>query len=483
MARKVFISVLGAGYYGECKYCRGKLNADKGEYDFESNNTRFVQQATLEYLEIKDKWEEKDVILIALTKKARTDNWIIENNRRINSRTQQEEEYTGLKQIIAEMQLKCKIEEVDIPDGKDETEMWEVFSNLYEKIKVDDELFIDLTHSFRYLPMLLLVLSNYAKTLKNISVRHISYGNYEARDQSVVPNKAQLMDILPLSRLQDWTFAATDLIKNGDAKRLADLSNSNSLTPLLRSMGKKSEERKPIEESFNSYVKNLQGLISDLRLCEGPDLLDGTSIYDYIDSYNKVRKLLPQYIKDPSAINQKEKGIISPIPPIIENIHRTFSDWESTAYKKEIVIRGNGKKKVEEVVWKWKPDKEIIGICNGYKAAKWCYDYHLYQQAVTILQENITTELCFLLGANHRKYTEREKVSKLLLSGYSEKSFEDEKVKSFREKYASMFIDIVSIRNSYNHAGMDKQLSPDAISKLKGYIDRVLGIEPNKKAE
>lgn len=478
MARKVFISVLGAGYYGECKYCRGKLNADTGDYDFESSNTRFVQQATLEYLNVKEEWSENDVILIALTKKARTDNWEIVNNRRINSKNQQEEDYTGLKQIIVDMDLMCKIEEVDIPDGKDETEMWEVFSNLYEKFEMGDEFYIDLTHSFRYLPMLLLVLSNYSKTLKKISVRHISYGNYEARDQSVTPNKAQLMDILPLSRLQDWTFAATDLIKNGNPERLGKLSNSNSLTPLLRSMGSKSEERTKIEESFNGYVTALRKLISDLKLCQGPDLLDGTSIYDYVENYNKVKDLLPQYIKDPS---KKNKGVISPIPPIIENIHQTFSDWDTTATNKTITIKKNGKKKIEETNWTWKSDKNKIGIRNGYKAAKWCYDYQLYQQAVTILQENLTTEFCFLLGANHRNYTEREKAAKLLLFGYTGKSFEDKEIKSFREKYASMFIDIVNIRNSYNHAGMDKQLSPDAISKLKGYIDNVLGIEPNKK--
>lgn len=481
MARKVFISVLGAGFYGECMYCRGELDEKTGKYGFESNNTRFVQQATLEYLKVKENWNENDVILIALTKKARTDNWVIETNGkkncRINIRTQEEEEYICLKQIIVEMGLSCKIEEVDIPDGKDETEMWEVFSNLYEKFEMGDELYIDLTHSFRYLPMLLLVLSNYSKTLKNISVRHMSYGNYEARDQSVIPNKAQLMDILPLSKLQDWTFAATDLIKNGNTERLEKLSNSNSLTPLLRSMGKKSEERKPIEESFKGYVLSLQKLISDLKLCQGPDLLDGSSINDYDEEYNKVKNLLPQYIKDPS---KKNKGIISPIPPIIENIHKTFSDWETTASKKETIIRINGKKKKEETKWTWKPDKKMIGIRNGYKAAKWCCDYQLYQQAVTILQENITTEFCFLLGVNHRNYSERDKASKLLLFGYSGKSFEDNEVKSFREKYGSMFTDIVNIRNSYNHAGMDKQLASDAITKLESYIDQMLGIKPKQ---
>ncbi len=41
MGRKVFISVLGTGYYGECVYARD---------GFTSSSTRFIQHATLEML-------------------------------------------------------------------------------------------------------------------------------------------------------------------------------------------------------------------------------------------------------------------------------------------------------------------------------------------------------------------------------------------------------------------------------------------------
>ena len=39
MNRKVFISVLGTGFYSSCSYVKG---------DFISSETRFVQQATME---------------------------------------------------------------------------------------------------------------------------------------------------------------------------------------------------------------------------------------------------------------------------------------------------------------------------------------------------------------------------------------------------------------------------------------------------
>ena len=73
MARKVFISVLGTGYYEACKYIKGS---------FCSTETRFIQQATLEYLKVCNNWVTKnadgevvDRIIILLTDGAKETNW------------------------------------------------------------------------------------------------------------------------------------------------------------------------------------------------------------------------------------------------------------------------------------------------------------------------------------------------------------------------------------------------------------------------
>lgn len=56
MGRKVFISVLGTGFYMSCRYTRA---------GFTSSDTRFVQQATLEYIGA-SQWAETDVALYRL---------------------------------------------------------------------------------------------------------------------------------------------------------------------------------------------------------------------------------------------------------------------------------------------------------------------------------------------------------------------------------------------------------------------------------
>lgn len=188
MARKVFISILGTGFYKKCKYISG---------DFCSSNTRFAQQAVLEHTNAKE-WSDTDTGIFLLTADARAKNWEI--SERENSR-KEKESYTGLKNILNQLQYPFFCQDISIPDGKTEEEIWERFSCIYKLLEEGDELYIDLTHSFRYLPMLLLVLSNYAKFLKKAQIKTLSYGNYEARDTE--SNKAPIIDLLPISALQD----------------------------------------------------------------------------------------------------------------------------------------------------------------------------------------------------------------------------------------------------------------------------------------
>ena len=150
MARKVFISVLGTGFYGECQY------QSEG---FTSSSTRFIQTATFEKIGAKD-WNKDDVIYILLTEQARQINWTPEKEVRMNRITQKEETYYGLEKEIKAMNLPCQLHGVGIPDGKDEKEIWEMFSTVFELLKEGDELHFDLTHAFRFLPMLMLVMGN-----------------------------------------------------------------------------------------------------------------------------------------------------------------------------------------------------------------------------------------------------------------------------------------------------------------------------------
>lgn len=454
MTRKVFISVLGTGFYDACKYVRGS---------FVSSGTRFIQQATLEYLNVQNNWTTKnaegevvDRIIFLLTKGAKEKNWDKTITSRENPKTKLVEPYIGLETILDGMDLPCPVETIDIPDGKSEEEMWAIFGAVYDALKPNDKLYFDLTHSFRYLPMLVLVLGNYAKFLKGVTVQHISYGNHEARNKDT--NEAPLMDILPLTMLQDWTFAAADLIQNGNIKKLQELTDSNALIPMLRIKGEKNLSRRMVDEPLKNYVVALQKFLEDMKLCLAPNIINGVTMNEIRARNEQVKSVIEE--------------VIAPIPPIIEKIEQSLKRFETTDSMNPESLR------------------------NGYEAAKWCYDHQLYQQAVTILDENITTDFCQRLGTDEHVYKERVASNALLRWGeYREEDWKDKSLESIREnvKAASIhpevqaFISLMrwnavwihnNCRNKYNHASMiqgtEGMLTPEDIVKLGKIISKVI---------
>ena len=438
MSRKVFISVLGASFYEKSRY-------GKSEAGFVSNETRFVQQDTLEYLGAKE-WNENDVAYILLTDRAKTENW----NKTITKRKHHErgeEDYVGLEKVIEDMNLPFLTVPLSIKDGNNEDEMWSIFQQLYENLQEGDQLYFDLTHSFRYISMLVLVLGNYAKFLKHTTVCSITYGNYEVgrlREDKISP----IIDLLPLTMLQDWTFAAADLIRNGNIQRLQELTKVNALPPMLRAKGKKNIERNIVEQPLSRYVKALQDMLTDMTLCLGPHILNGQSVNAINDQYDIV-------------VNHYS-DLVAPICPIIDTIQYTFKTFKRTN------------------------ELDPIEIQNGYEAAQWCYEHQLYQQAFTILDENITTQFCLLLETNTTKYEERKASNALLRRGnYQEDDWKSDKItdnvrgkvqKNLLEKksvancilaYKDLARWIHQKRNTYNHASMtNEKLSYEDIEEL-----------------
>lgn len=226
MARKIFLSILGTGYYERTRYY---FDDDKTNYQ-----TRFVQEATIKHF--CSDWSEKDKIVIFLTKQARQINW--ENPAQQTHKFKKS--YEGLSSILTFPQLVVK----DIPDGNSDKEIWEVFRIIFDELNKGDEVYFDITHAFRFLPMLLMVLINYAKLLKNISVKSITYGNYEARKAHQDGQEySPVMKITPLSDLQDWTIATLMFKETGQTKFLNNLLSDNQENAITNFTNEISEVR------------------------------------------------------------------------------------------------------------------------------------------------------------------------------------------------------------------------------------------------
>ena len=402
-----------------CKYSKDGMVMDE---------TKFIQQALLEYLQKSGNWNKEGKAVVFLTEKARSIHWM-----------PTESDCSGLENIIKDMGV--SYEGVSIPDGVSTNQMWTIFETIYSQFEEGDELYIDITHSFRYLPMLLVVLVNYAKLLKNVSVAGIYYGNWEAKDEQGI---APVMDLLPLSLLQDWTVAASDFLQYGQIKKLYDISNA-SLVGLL----KNPEERTADNQSLRRFLVKLQGAVNDRLTCRGKNIMEGANAENLRGYANEI-----------------EDVTIKQLKPIFEKIKESLS--------------------------KYGGENEMA---NCIKAARWCLDNKLYQQCITLLEEGFVTILCAATGLDYRNIDDREIVNKCIAITSKDMPEDDWKVKTDDERQRIEDIlaknrdlwgsdaikkeipSIIEVRNDYNHAGFKANACP--ANKMISQIDEFMKFVEN----
>jgi CRISPR-associated DxTHG motif protein len=110
---------------------------------------------------------------------------------------------------------------IEIPDGKDETELWQIFDAMTEAVEAGDTVIFDITHSFRSLPLLAFLAVAYLKAARGVTTEKLLYGAYEARDQA--SNRTPIFDLTPFVDLLEWLTAAERFVEVGDGRRLSEL--------------------------------------------------------------------------------------------------------------------------------------------------------------------------------------------------------------------------------------------------------------------
>ena len=351
---------MGFTNYSECRYFKG---------DFLSKNMRYIQEATLDYLQTKEKWSENDIAYILLTSGAKKINWI--DTVINNSNSQETSTRKGLKSCLEQKGYSFQVKPIEgLPNGDNENELFEIFRIVFDVLEQGDSLYFDITHGFRSLPMLAMVLINYSKFLKDIEVKSITYGNFEARKTITCADgssylKAPIIDLLPISDIQDWTFAAADFLKNGNADRFSELSCSyrNSVFKGIVS-GDKNEAI-----TLDKLINCLKNVVDDFQTCRGHNILSSSNLSKLKDYLEKINKT-----------------VIEPLNPVIQKMEDAFVHFE-------------------------KPNNGPYNVNNGMEAAKWCIDNNLYQQAATIMQECIVTYFCIKYDLDFVNEEERKLVN------------------------------------------------------------------------
>ena len=134
--------------------------------------------------------------------------------------------------------------------------------SLQQYLNNGDELIVDITHSFRSLPIFIMNLLIYLKNVssKNITISHIHYGMIEVRSE--LGGYAPVVDLKAMMDVQEWITGAYAFSEFGNAYKISKLlekhsedTNATSAAPILRDFS----------DAMNlNYLYSMQGVTQKL---------------------------------------------------------------------------------------------------------------------------------------------------------------------------------------------------------------------------
>jgi CRISPR-associated Csx2 family protein len=425
-----FVSLLGTGSYIPCNYYLGSP-------ELKVDDRCYVQQAILEILEKKQNLLP-DEIIIFTTPEANEKNW--EKNAYTADKNR-----LGLRDELDEFakRTKAKVKKKDIPSGQNEKELWEIFDSIFSTLEFEDEIILDITHAFRYLPMLAFIVLNYARAVKRCKIRAIYYGAFETlgsyADVNVMPmekRNAPIFDLTPFVVLFDWVIGVDRYLATGDAANLDELTTA---------------EIKKINEVIGEDISQTQGAPDYKTLYKDPNLLKvlAKSMTEFSNVVLTCRgqriteevKELKESLNKVIENNAHEK--IKPLSPLMDILKERFDKFSS--------------------------DNDVV---NVLETAEWCHNNGMYQQGLTILHEGLISYVCDKYGIKDKlKTRERENINTYSYMISENYIIADNLAINMEQENANELFILISeigkIRNDINHAGWnDSPAAPQKFRKL-----------------
>jgi CRISPR-associated Csx2 family protein len=338
-----FFSFLGAGKYSEYIYqWDGHL----------SSPTRYVQKALLELL---CHGEPEPVrVVMFLTETARRMHW--EPDLQVLTNTEPSGLHAELRPL--EEQGKIRIENpVAIPDGNTEEEIWEVFDRVSRRLEPGDEVIFDITHSFRFQPMLAMLVLHFARLAKNITIRGIYYGKVDPglKRGEIAP----IVDLTLFGDLQAWIDGVSTFVQTGRADSLNRWIHDKEADPHAKNGIQNTVK------SLQNLGRKLEELTSSLETCRGMVIQERAA--EVLQLCDKV-------------LNRKE--IPAPFRPFYQLVRQIREKVSDMAISDPVE--------------------------SGLEAVEWCKRHGLIQQAYTILDELVTTTLGLAVGLGEKQLLEHE---------------------------------------------------------------------------
>ncbi|MEZ4829274.1 MAG: TIGR02221 family CRISPR-associated protein [Bacteroidia bacterium] len=293
---------------------------------------------------------------------------------------------------------------VPIPDGKNPDELWMMFQAITGAVPQGCELILDVTHGFRSQPMLALAAAVYLQVVKDVKIKHIFYGAFDAKDENGI---APVFDLMPFMELIQMAQGFEYYLNRGDARPMADMMKRLTIEGVdMRIVGQ-----------IRNLGKNLELLSTSYALIRTTEILETAQIF--------VQRDFPSI----------DSAMASPFLYLIE----------LAKARNEKVAAANGAVFSKEGIL---AQSEII---SRYLLAG------QYQQAVTLAREAMVTSVC--LAHAFDPLMNRDQAEKILNEispdNNSKDAYPIEKSGKFYEREtAKLWSNLREIRNDLNHAAM-----------------------------
>lgn len=126
-----------------------------------------------------------------------------------------------------EQELGVAVDCLLIPFARDTAEQIAVLRGLAAMVTEGETVSIDVTHSFRHLPMLALVAARYLAHVSKVRVEELYYGALEMTANNVTP----VLRLSGLLKMLDWVEALATYDKDGDYGVFAPLLEDDGMEP------------------------------------------------------------------------------------------------------------------------------------------------------------------------------------------------------------------------------------------------------------
>jgi len=335
---------------------------------------------------------------------------------------------THLNKLQAILGPSLLINDILIPSGKTEEEVWQIFDAVVNVVEPNSRILFDITHAFRSIPLLVLLAAAFLQKARNVEICGVYYGAFDANRE-----QPPIFDLTPAIKLLDWLTATDQFINTGSSLELGKLL-STIQQDFYRGGKQKTASLKPTR--LKSFGDRIQALSRSIELVRPIDLITESA----------------QLKNIPTTQLQDEVGAFAkPFELLLSQIQEDYSQFALTEMN-----QGNLKEQLE---------KQFLLL-------RWYVDKNLTAQAILLGREWIVTALCLAEGINdYRDRQQRDAIEKQLgqMTG-ANPNFNQPIVQhiSSAEKLAALWSTLTEYRNDLAHT----QMRPTSISAstLQDYV-------------